>query len=59
MREPDPFKFRDDPAWAKLVAWLLLQARIAISTSCVTVCVLAQMPELPFVRAVVRLFSGV
>lgn len=38
MRDVDPFRFRNDSAWVKLIAWLLLQVRLAISAVCLAAC---------------------
>lgn len=58
MRDLDPFRFRNESSWVKLVAWLLLQLRLAIATVCLFVCVGALADSNPVIkRAVMALFS--
>jgi len=54
MRDVDPFRFRNDPAWVKLIAWLLLQARLAVTAVCLAACVGVASHVVPIIKSTLQ-----
>lgn len=58
MRDVDPFRFRNDSAWVKLIAWLLLQARLAVTAACMASCFGATDEITPLIKKAIQALAA-